>query len=297
MMETLKMKPLLPGQFGDLDRRPSPLGPRMSRPKLLSVVAAVAMLTLAVGVGSPKAAPVEIDFGALTPTGGLGACTHVTGDEGLVCANSLSFTANGTTFTATGYQTVTSDTFTTPTALTFKPEDPPVTSTPHNGYDESGLGENAIGPTSPTATACSDGPDCEIGGPGGTHGFAAVLIQSTIPMDDVVIGSVQTGEKFNVFAGNSTSTLTEIATGITGGSCTAGPMGATCEISGFSDTFVGVQSDGTGDVLVTGVSQACLIGTPGCTLGPPPVVPEPGTLAVLGSALAMFGIARRRKSV
>ena len=101
---------------------------------------------LAAGIGSPQAA--EIDFGALTPTGGLGACSHATGDEGLVCANSLSFTANGSTFTATGYANVVGTTFTTATALTLKPENPPVTTTPNNAYDESGLGENAIAPTS-----------------------------------------------------------------------------------------------------------------------------------------------------
>jgi hypothetical protein len=47
---------------------------------------------------------------------------------------------------------------------------------------------------------------------------------------------------------------------------------------------------------VSGVG-VCPPGTPGCSVAPPLDVPEPATLAVLGSALAIFGIARRRKSV
>ena len=42
------------------------------------------------------------------------------------------------------------------------------------------------------------------------------------------------------------------------------------------------------------VSGVCTPGTAGCTVAPP-LVPEPGTLALLGSALVSFGVIRRRK--
>jgi hypothetical protein len=45
---------------------------------------------------------------------------------------------------------------------------------------------------------------------------------------------------------------------------------------------------------VSGIAP-CPPGTAGCTVGPP-VVPEPGTLAILGGALAALGVLRRRKA-
>ena len=52
------------------------------------------------GRAQAKAAEIDINFGALTPTGGFGACTHASGDAGLVCPYGPNFTGNGSTFTA-----------------------------------------------------------------------------------------------------------------------------------------------------------------------------------------------------
>lgn len=64
-----------------------------------------------------------------------------------------------------------------------------------------------------------------------------------------------------------------------------------------STTIAGVTFGfGNGpDTSLRGV--ACNAGSSGCVNDPPPAVPEPGALAVIGSALVGFGIARRRKSV
>ncbi|HXC92096.1 MAG TPA: PEP-CTERM sorting domain-containing protein [Stellaceae bacterium] len=230
-----------------------------------------AAIVLAVGVGSSKAA--EIEFGALVPS--PGGCSHSGSDEGLVCANSQTFTANGSTFVATGY----SDTFITPSALTLKPLTSPP-GPPTNAFAESGLGENATGP----GTACTDissPPDCEIG-----QG-ASVTVTSSSPMTDVIIGSAQAGESAAIYINNG-SGLT-LLTDVTGGSCTE-YMGdaSTCVVSGFSTDEIGVlglhntnPDDATSDTLIVAVSQ--------------PSVPEPATLALLGSALAGFAFVQRRR--
>jgi hypothetical protein len=75
-------------------------------------------------------------------------------------------------------------------------------------------------------------------------------------------------------------------------------------------TFTIADSAITADTTITAVSfdfgtgpdttlpgSVCTPGTPNCGTSGPPLVPEPSALALVGSALAMFGFVWRRRSV
>ena len=229
-------------------------------------IATCAVVALCIGTGSSQAGVVEVEFGGLVPN--PGGCALSNGGPNSVCPNSQSFTANGHTFTATGF----GDTFTTPSALTIKP-------VAGNGLGESGLGENAT-----ASPPCSDA-DCEAA-PG-----TSVAVTSRSLITDVIIGSVQSPEQFQVWTGSSIATLADLTGTLTLATCTPGPVAATCliDIPGGANA-VGLLSlkDTSGgnnsDTLIVAVSQ-------------PANVPEPAALMLLGTALLGIGIARHRSTL
>jgi len=250
---------------------------------------ALALAALAVGgSGAARAAAIEVAFGDIVPSSGLGAggCSHSGSDPGYVCNNGQTFSGGGDVFTANGYSGNLSGTVTA-TALTWKPDSPTsppsgFPTSPNNGFGESGLGENATGPTS----ACSDST-CEANN--GTSVLVSVTSGSN-PIVDVIIGSVQAGdEQFNLFGATSLGgTLTEISynsnTTFNSGNCQDySTADATCtfDLTGDNLFEIGlseVASEGSGpsDALITAVSVPA-----------PPI--GHGFLVVLAAGGLLFG--------
>ena len=230
---------------------------------------AVALVALVVGgSAAARAAATEVAFGDIIPSSGLtgttSPCSLGSGNPGYVCNNGQTFSGGGDVFTANGYSGNLGGTVTA-TALTWKPDSPTsppagFPTSPNNSFGESGLGENATGPTA----ACTDST-CEANN--GTSVLVSVTSGSN-PIVDVIIGSVQANEEqFNLFGATSLDgTLTEISynsnTTFNSGNCqNYSTADATCTFDLTGDNFLEiglseVVSEGTGpsDALITAVS-------------------------------------------